>query len=141
MISVRLLGLVLVLVPVVLILDLVWLGVVMRDFYSRELGDLARRSGEAFAPRWIPAILVYLIIPVGVVLFVRPLVDDSTPLWQAFAWGAAFGIVLYGLYDLTNLAVLEKWTLRVTVADIAWGGVLCGISALVMRLADGWLPK
>jgi uncharacterized membrane protein len=131
----------LILAPAVLVLDLVWLGLIMRDFYSRELADLARRSGEAFAPRWGPAIGVYVLIPAGLVLFVRPLLGEQAPLWQAFAWGAAFGLVLYGVYDLTNLAVLEKWTLRVTLADMAWGMVLCGTSALVMRLADGWLPK
>lgn len=137
----RLLWLGLILAPVILVLDLVWLGLIMRDFYSRELGDLARRSGEAFAPRWGPAIGVYLLIPAGLVLFVRPLLGESATLWQAFGWGAAFGLVMYGVYDLTNLAVLEKWTLRITLADIAWGAVLCGTTAVIMRLADGWLPK
>lgn len=141
MLSLRLLGLVLILAPTILVLDLLWLGLIMRDFYSRELGDLARRSGEAFAPRWGPAIGVYVLIPAGLVLFVRPLLGEQTTLWQAFAWGAAFGLVLYGVYDLTNLAVLEKWTLRVTLADMAWGMVLCGTSALIMRLANDWLPK
>jgi uncharacterized membrane protein len=138
---VRLIVLMLILAPAILVLDLVWLGLIMRDFYSRELGDLARRSGEAFAPRWGPAIGAYVLIPAGLVLFDRPLLAEQAPLWQAFGWGAAFGLVLYGVYDLTNLAILEKWTLRVTLADMAWGMVLCGTSALVMRLADGWLPK
>jgi uncharacterized membrane protein len=47
--------------------------------------------------------------------------------------------VLYGVYDLTNLAVLERWTIPMTLADIAWGCALCGKTAVVMRLVDGWL--
>lgn len=127
--------------PVFLLLDLVWLGVIMKGFYSQELGDLARRQGLALAPRWGAAILVYLLIPGGLVLFVRPLVGDSAPLWQALAWGALFGLVLYGVYDLTNLAVLDKWTMRMTVADIVWGCTLCGLLSVVMRIVDGWLKS
>jgi hypothetical protein len=35
--------------------------------------------------------------------------------------GALFGLVLYSVYDLTNLAVLEKWTARMALADMALG--------------------
>ena len=105
--------------PIFLLIDLLWLGVVMKAFYSQELGELARRQGSAIAPRWGAAMLVYLLIPGGIVLFVPPLLGENGTAWQAFGWGALFGLVLYGVYDLTNLAVLEKWTVRMTLADIA----------------------
>jgi uncharacterized membrane protein len=54
-------------------------------------------------------------------------------------WGSVFGLVLYGVYDLTNRAILEKWSLRMTVADILWGMLLCGTTALIMQVADRWL--
>lgn len=119
-----------------LMMDFVWLGLLMKNFYSAELGELARRQGNALAPRWGAAALVYLLIPGGVVLFVRPLLGEQTTYAQAFAWGALFGVIVYGVYDLTNLAVLEKWTLRMTLIDIAWGGLLCGTMAMLMRLVD-----
>ena len=127
--------------PIFLLIDLLWLGIVMKGFYSRELGELARRQGDALAPRWGAALLVYLLIPGGIVLFVRPLLGENATAVQAFGWGAAFGFVLYGVYDLTNLAVLDKWTVRMTLADIAWGCVLCGITAVVMRLLERWLSR
>lgn len=127
--------------PLFLVVDLLWLGVVMKNFYSQELGELARRNGAILAPRWSAAILVYLLIPGGVVLFVRPLLGENGTLWHAFGWGTLFGLVLYGVYDLTNLAVLDKWTLRMTVADITWGCVLCGTISVVMLIADRWLTK
>lgn len=127
--------------PIFLLIDLFWLGIIMKGFYSQELGDLARREGMALSPRWGAAILVYLLIPGGIVLFVRPLLGPNATTWQAIAWGALFGLVVYGVYDLTNLAVLEKWTVRMTLADIVWGSVLCGTISGVMRFADGWLTK
>ncbi|MBS0263843.1 MAG: DUF2177 family protein [Planctomycetes bacterium] len=130
------LNLLLLLLPVFLLLDITWLGVVMADFYSRELGDLVRRQGGAMAPRWAAAVPVYLLIPGGLVLFVRPRFASSRGLMTAWGWGAVFGGVLYGVYDLTNLSILEKWTLPMTVADILWGCVLCGTSSALLYLLD-----
>ena len=127
--------------PIFLLIDLLWLGVVMKAFYSHELGELARRQGSALAPRGGAAMLVYLLIPGGVVLFVWPLLGENGSAWHAFGWGALFGLILYGVYDLTNLAVLEKWTVRMTLADIAWGCVLCGTISVIMRFVDRSMTK
>lgn len=126
--------------PLFLLLDLVWLGLVMHDFYSHELGAAARRSDGAIAPRWIAASLVYLLIPAGLLFFVRPRVADGT-LWNAAAWGALYGLILYGVYDLTNRAILENWSLRMTIVDIAWGTTLCAILSLFMGFLDRRRPQ
>ncbi|MCE9607068.1 MAG: DUF2177 family protein [Planctomycetia bacterium] len=123
-------------VPICLLLDLVWLGLIMKDFYARELGDLARRQAGGLAPRWGAALVVYLLIPTGLVIFASPASDATWP--SAVGRAALFGLVLYGVYDLTNLAILEKWTLRMTLADIAWGTTLCGVLGAVMRWSAPW---
>ncbi len=129
------------LVPFVLLVDLLWLGVIMKNFYAQEIGGILKREGQSLAPRWIPAILVYGLIPAGLVLFVRPQLGVDTTLLQTFVSGALFGLIVYGVYDFTNLAILDAWTLRVTLADIAWGCVLCGTSSMVMRLIEQWLSS
>ena len=135
----RELKLFLLLLPIFLAIDLVWLGVLMKGFYQQELGTLARRDGAALAPRWAAAAVVYLLIPAGIVLFVRPHAPASSPLTNALLWGAVYGLVVYGVYDFTNWAVLEKWTAQMTFADVAWGMTLCGVSAVVMQRIDRWL--
>jgi uncharacterized membrane protein len=129
----------LLLLPIFAAIDLLWLGVIMKSFYQQELGDLARRNGAALAPRWAPAAAVYLLIPAGIMLFVWPQIRPNAPTWHAFAWGALYGLVVYGVYDSTNWAVLEKWTARMTFADIAWGCTLCGLSAIAVQAIDRWL--
>lgn len=137
----RPLWLILILIPIVLIVDMLWLGVLMTGFYDREIGELMRRNEAGLNPRWGAAAFVYILIPIGLVCFVRPLLGPDSTLAQTFLWGALLGLVTYGIYDMTNLAVLEKWTLTVSLADIAWGGVLNGMMAVVMRLIDQWLGK
>ena len=127
--------------PLFLLLDLTWIGVVMKGFYDAELGVLVRRDGAALAPRWGAATLVYLLIPAGIVTFVSPHLNQSSSIMQAVGWGAVFGLVLYGVYDLTNLAVLDKWTWRVTIVDVLWGVTLCGTSAGWMHASTCWLDN
>ena len=83
-----------ILLPIFLFIDLLWLGIVMKGFYSQELGELARRQGTALAPRWGAAVLVYLLIPGGLVLLVRPLLGVNATAWQAIGWGALYGLVV-----------------------------------------------
>lgn len=116
-------------VPVTLVLDFIWLGFIAKQFYWKHLGHLLRQSDGAMSPVWSSAAAVYLLIPVGVALFVMPLASGS-PL-RALGWGALFGAVLYGVYDFTNHALLKDWPFVVVAVDVVWGAVLCGLTALV----------
>jgi uncharacterized membrane protein len=127
------------LAPCVIAIDLLWLGVIAKGFYAQEMGDLLRKNGETLAPRWGAALLVYVLIPLGVVLFVRPHLDDKSTIWHALGWGALFGLVVYGVYDLTCLAIMEKYTLKLTIVDMIWGAVLCGGSSVLMQVIERWL--
>ncbi len=99
--------------------DMVWLGFAAKSFYDRELAMFERTF------RLTPAVLIYLIIPLGVVLFVLPK-SNGHPM-QALMWGALYGFILYGVYDLTNFAIFSKWTISMTVIDMLWGAFLCGM--------------
>jgi uncharacterized membrane protein len=124
---------------VVLAMDAIWLGVLMAEFYKGELGSLARRSGDALNPVWWAVVAVYMMLPLGIIWFVLPRVSDASPVMSAAMWGIAFGVITYGIYDLTNYATLDKWSLRYVVVDIAWGGTICGIATITASKLDRWL--
>ena len=63
----------LLLLPLFFLIDYLWLGQVMVGFYKQELGPLARKAGEDLNPLIWAAIVVYLFIPLGIVLFALPL--------------------------------------------------------------------
>ena len=121
-----------------LTLDLLWIGVVANAFYKRELAGLARMDGENFAIRLGPALVLYPLIILGLQLFVLPRAGGQ-PL-QAALWGGLFGLIGYGVYDLTNYATLRDWPVRLVVIDIAWGGVVGGVTTAVVSLVARRLP-
>ena len=122
-----------------LAIDLTWLGVLMAKFYKAELGPLARRSGEAMAPVWWAAFLVYILIPLGIVLFVLPRVSPEHRAASALGWGFLYGVILYGVYDLTNYSLIDRWPWRMTLVDMAWGGFICAVTSYVAVILDRWL--
>lgn len=118
-----------------LALDLVWIGIVANQFYKRELAGLARMDGENFAIRLGPALVLYPLIILGLQLFVLPRAEAGHPL-SAALWGGLFGLVGYGIYDLTNYATLTQFTLRMTVVDMCWGFVLSAVTSAAMAAAS-----
>ena len=43
------------------------------------------------------------------------------------------GLCIYGIYELTNMAVFKKWTWQVVMIDSIWGAVLYGTSTFLYR--------
>jgi uncharacterized membrane protein len=115
------------------VVDSIWISKVMVGFYTAQLRPIALMKGEALSPRMIYAILTWLLVALGLVLFVLPRLTPASPFWQPLMWGALFGFVSYGIYDLTNYATIAKWTLTMTVVDMAWGATICAITSLFMH--------
>jgi len=118
--------------PVFFAIDMVWLGLVSKDFYRAQIGGLMKPDVN-----WAAAIIFYLIFIAGLVVFVvAPAVEKGS--WMhALLFGALFGLVCYATYDLTNLAVAKDWPLLVTIVDLAWGVVLAATVSVVTYFIAG----
>jgi uncharacterized membrane protein len=106
------------------VLDFLWLRTTVDPLYQPALGSMLAEK-----PNMAAAIVFYLVYLVGVVFFaVRPALADGD--WKtALVRGALFGLFAYATYDLTNLATLKVWSLKVSLIDMAWGTFLTGAAA------------
>jgi uncharacterized membrane protein len=121
----------------ILALDVVWLAVIAKSFYRASIGHLM-----ADPPNLVAGGVFYLLYPVGILLFAVTPAPWSGPLrlvpWsQAVLAGALFGLFAYATYDLSNLATLRGWPLRLTLVDIVWGTALTAAAAAAGRWALG----
>ena len=117
-----------------LVVDLIWLGVIARSFYRANLGHLMREDVN-----WAAAIAFYVIFVSGIVVLVAWPAIERQSLSHAALLGALFGLVTYAAYDLTNLATLDEFPLKVAVVDLIWGAVLCATISTVTYLASSRL--
>lgn len=115
---------------VVSVLDGLWLAFVARGMYQREIGHLLLAD-----VRVLPAALFYVGYPLGVVLL--GLTPRPDTLAAVLVRCAGLGLLAYGTYELTNLATLKGWSVRVAVVDVVWG---MWVTALAGAAAWSFVP-
>jgi uncharacterized membrane protein len=117
------------------LLDGLWLGV-MTSACSRSSPSLiARMSRRRLAPLWTPALVFYVVLAFGIVVFVLPGAPGEAPL----ASGALLGLIVFGMYDVSSLATQKKWPVLLTAVDIAWGAAAAAATTWVVALGHRWL--
>jgi uncharacterized membrane protein len=105
-------------------LDAVWLTLTGATLYRPALAPLL-----ADQPRLVPAALFYVVYLAGLALFAVKPALRTRRWWSAPVHGAAFGLVAYATYDLTNQATLKLWSTEVTVLDLGWGAFVSAAGA------------
>ena len=107
-----------------LIIDVIWLSFATKSFYRPLIGNLLAEKPVMWA-----AALFYIIYVFGMSLVVIQPCVVSGNLIKTLYTGFIFGLVAYGTYNLTNMAVLKGWSTTVTFVDMFWGGSLTAVSA------------
>ena len=114
------------------VLDFIWLGYVAKKLYYGEMGSILLEK-----PNMVAAVLFYVIYVIGTVVFVISPALAKGSLAHAIGYGALFGFVAYATYDLTNLATLKGFSLKVVIVDLIWGAfptaTVAGVTYLVLH--------
>ena len=123
-----------------LVLDVPWLVLVAADLYGSTVPSILRQQPSLGA-----AAAFYLIYAWGLAeLAIRPALAAGA-VAEAARRGAILGIVSYATFSFTNLAVIEGWTLKLALVDVAWGCALSAATAytacwLAMRMRGLRIP-
>lgn len=112
-------------------LDALWLVKIAPTLYKSQIGHLMAEK-----PNLGAAGLFYIVYIIGLVVFVvQPAVDQKS-ITYALTRGALFGFVAYATFDLTSLAVLKNWPVKITIIDLIWGSLLtAGVCTLATFIA------
>lgn len=119
------------------LIDILWVTRIAKRFYAESIGHLLRTTDAVLASQWSAAIIVYVLMIVGILAFVLPKTGGSY--LMGLLWGAFFGLIVYGAYDFTNYAILAGWPLNLTIIDIIWGMVMCGLTSLLATIIQSYL--
>ncbi|HJX05248.1 MAG TPA: DUF2177 family protein [Candidatus Nanoarchaeia archaeon] len=105
----------------ILAVDFLFLTIIMKKFYDTQLKPFSRIL------RLWAGLIAWALIALGTVILVVPFADKLS---TAAVYGAIFGLVLYGVYDFTNFAILKDYKLAITLVDCAWGTFLCTLASV-----------
>lgn len=122
--------------PVFFGIDMLWIGVLAKSFYRNNLGHLLRPDIN-----WTAALIFYLLYIVGILIFATLPALEKKSLHQAVLLGALFGFFAYATYDLSNLATLKDWPVKIVFVDILWGMVLTASVAAASFFIGKWIMQ
>jgi uncharacterized membrane protein len=106
---------------VLLVLDSVYLRAIKNIF---ELQIIAvQRVSLQF--RLLGAIICYICLIGGLYYFI---LRTRRPVQDAFI----LGLVIYGVYESTNYAILKHWKWEIMAMDTLWGGILFALTTFIV---------
>ena len=106
---------------ILIAVDVVYLKLIA-PFYNLQVKKI---QGNEINFRMYSAVIVYIILITGIYYFI---IGPNKSVKE----GTFFGLVVYGVFNFTNHAVLDNFSLPLAMMDSIWGMVLCGTTTFLM---------
>ena len=108
---------------VLVTVDSIYLNMI-KNYFNHQI-NLVQNSPAQL--NLLGAALCYLLLIFGINYFI---IQPRKTLLDAFL----FGIVVYGVYETTNYALLKNWSIYTVLIDTLWGGILFTITTYIVNL-------
>lgn len=109
---------------VYLVLDGIWLGIIQKQAWQTQIQQI-QNSPPIFRAEW--GAMAYVCLQIFLLLFIMPL---TTTREEAAVYGFMGGLLLYGVFDFTNLAIFHRYTIQTALTDMIWGGLVTAAAAV-----------
>jgi len=107
-------------------IDFVYLNVI-KDYFKNQIVSV---QGSQPKINYLGAALCYIFLIAGINYFIikpRKSVNDAFLL----------GIVIYGVYETTNYAILKNWSIMTVIMDTLGGGILFASTTYIVNMLRG----
>lgn len=115
---------------ILFLLDIIWFS------QSKLTSNLASIQGSPINTKYTVMPFIYILIAMGIVFFVIPRINDANSLSDSIIFGGLLGVVIYGVYDLTNYAIFDKYDFILALQDIVWGFIAVSIVTYIIYHLD-----
>jgi uncharacterized membrane protein len=102
---------------IVLILDIIYFFSIKKHFL-KLIQDIQHKPLKL---KWDYVIYCYLTLIFIIYYFI---VKDGKSLLYSFTLGSS----IFSVYETTNMAIFEKWSIIILLFDIFWGGILFALT-------------
>ena len=95
----------------------------IKSIFEKQISSI---QGSPLKLNIYGAILCYIILVFGINYFI---LRTNKSVLDAFI----LGIIIYGVYETTNLALFKKWSPYIAALDTIWGGVLFALTTYIVQ--------
>jgi len=106
---------------VFVLLDYIYLGL-MKGYFEKQVQLV---QGSPLKVNLLGAIICYIFLITGINYFI---IKPNRSITDAFL----FGLVIYAVYETTNVALFTKWSWLTVIMDSLWGGVLFALTTYIV---------
>ena len=116
-----------------LLIDLPVILYLNKPMYRAQFARINKQDVEIDSHIWLSGGFAYLLLALGIYWFiVRPEIDNKNVNYlNVFGNGALLGLIIYGVYNGTNMATIHGWGAKEFWVDTIWGTILSGIISLI----------
>jgi uncharacterized membrane protein len=107
---------------VFVLLDSFYLNI-MKNYLTKQIENV---QGSKMKFNFIGAALCYAFLIIGLNHFI---IQPNKSIQDAFL----FGLIVYGVFETTNYAIFEKWSLFTVFIDTLWGGILFSLTVFIVQ--------
>jgi uncharacterized membrane protein len=111
---------------IMVVVDAVYLSL-FANFFKKMVLSI---QGSPLKMDYLAASLCYLVLVFGLYYFI---VSRKETILNAML----LGWVVYFVYEFTNKAILNKWSWMAVLIDGVWGGLLFGLTTLLVYSING----
>ena len=106
---------------VLVLLDMVFLNY-STPIFNKMVKDM---QGSDINPKKITLPLIYIVVISQLYYFI---ISKDASIFDAFL----LGLTTYGIFDLTNYTIFKKYSFKVALIDILWGGTLYALTTYIV---------
>ena len=107
---------------VFVIIDSIYVNLI-KNYFSNQIISV---QGSPIKLNIPATILCYIFLIVGINYFI---IKPNRSIQDAFL----LGIVIYGVFETTNMALFAKWSWLTVIIDTLWGGILFGLTTYIIK--------
>lgn len=96
--------------------------------YGKMISNI---QGKKMEMKILPAAVVYFSLIGAWYVFIYRERKGRT-YWENVGRAALLGFFIYSVYDFTNLALIDKYQLDLSIIDSVWGGILYAITTAIL---------
>lgn len=104
-------------------LDSIYLNLI-KDYFSNQIKLI---QDTPIKMNLLATILCYIFLVFGINYFI---IQPNRSVQDAFL----LGLVIYGVFETTNMALFSKWSWITVLIDTLWGGILFALTTFIIKL-------
>jgi len=104
------------------VIDFIYLNII-RSYFENQVKKV---QGTPLHVNFLGLILCYIFLIFGLNYFI---IKSKRSAYDAFL----LGILIYGVFETTNYALFNKWSIFTVILDTLWGGTLFAIVTFIIN--------